>query len=268
MRRKQVHDGSHLTLEQRQIIEAGIKNGSTKVDIARTIGKDATTVAKEIRKHRQFQSRSTYGRPVLCAKQGSCKTQCYTKCPDLVEPTCSRRDKSPGACNNCAKAKVCKMDKYYYRADLADESYKKELVETREGFNITDSEIERIGLIISPLLNKGQSIHQVLSAHPEINLSEKTIYTYVENGLFKKYHVDNFSLKDQIRRKPKTKTKPRKEKAHFEGRKYSDYLEFRLLHPDVPVTEMDTVLNNPSGPYLQTFYFENTAFMIGFLHNP
>ena len=30
---------------------------------------------------------------------------------------------------------------------------------------------------------------------------------------------------------------------------------------------MDTVYNNQSGPYIQTFIFENTAFMIGILHS-
>lgn len=29
---------------------------------------------------------------------------------------------------------------------------------------------------------------------------------------------------------------------------------------------MDTVYNNQSGPYIQTFIFENTGLMIGFLH--
>ena len=103
MRRKQIHDGSHLTLEDRKIIQQGIETGAAKVDTARTIGKDATTIAKEIRKHRQFQPRSTYGRLVLCVKQSYCKKtgSCYTNCPDLVEPTCNRRDKSPGACNHC-----------------------------------------------------------------------------------------------------------------------------------------------------------------------
>lgn len=30
---------------------------------------------------------------------------------------------------------------------------------------------------------------------------------------------------------------------------------------------MDTVMNSLSGPYIQTFIFPNTSFMIGFLHN-
>ena len=29
---------------------------------------------------------------------------------------------------------------------------------------------------------------------------------------------------------------------------------------------MDTVLNSQSGPYIQTFYFETSGLMIGFIH--
>jgi len=42
------HDNKHLSLNQRKIIQTGIENRCCKVDIAKTIGKDATTVAKEI----------------------------------------------------------------------------------------------------------------------------------------------------------------------------------------------------------------------------
>jgi hypothetical protein len=62
MGRKHLHDGTHLTKSEREVIQAGIENGSTKADIARTIGKDATTVAKEIRRHRQLKPRNTFGR--------------------------------------------------------------------------------------------------------------------------------------------------------------------------------------------------------------
>ena len=68
MKRKQIHDSTHLTLEERKIIQAGIENNSTKASIARTIGKDATTIAKEIRKHHTLKLRNTFNRPVLCAK--------------------------------------------------------------------------------------------------------------------------------------------------------------------------------------------------------
>ena len=266
MKRKPKHDGTHLTLEERKIIQAGIENGSTKADIARTIGKDATTIAKEIRKHRQFKPRNTYNRPVLCARQKICRKGCAKKCEHFEEPVCKRRDKSPGACNKCETIGKCKMDKYFYHAVPADEKYRLGLVDCREGLNITPEERDRIAAIIAPLLKQGQSVHQILSAHPEITQCEKTIYTYIENGVFKDFGTDNFSLKEQVNRKLPKKYKPRKERVNFEGRKYADFLAFRKANPDTPVVEMDTLYNHPSGPYLQTFLFEKNAFMIGFLH--
>ena len=267
MRRKQMHDGTHLTLDERKIIQAGIENGSTKADIARTIGKDATTVAKEIRKHRVLKPRNTYNRPVLCAKMKHCpKKPCIKKCELFEEPACKRRDKSPGACNKCESIGKCKLDKYFYNSVAADEKYRYDLVDCREGLNITPSERDRIAKIIAPLLNKGQSVHQVLSAHPEITQCEKTIYTYIENGVFKDAGVDNFSLKEQVNRRLPKKYKKRKEPANYTGRKYADFLAFCAANPQTPVVEMDTVYNNPSGPYLQTLSL-NPSFMIGFLHN-
>ena len=262
------HDNTHLTLEERKIIEAGISNGSSKAAIAQTIGKDATTVAKEIRKHRIFKPRNTFNRPVMCEKLSVCPhIPCNEKCEYFVDPKCSRRDKSPGACNNCEKASKCKYDKYYYKAETAYEEYRSDLVAFREGVNLTTKERDTIGKIIAPLLNQGQSVHQVLSAHPEIKQSERTIYTYIETGLFKSFGVDNFSLKEQVSRKQfNDKYKKRKEPSVYEGRKYSDFLKFREENPNTPVVEMDTVYNAPGGPYLQTFYFEKTGFMIGFLH--
>ena len=98
MKKQQRPDNSHLTLEERKIIQAGIENGSTKAAIGRTIGKDETTVAKEIRKHRQLRPRNTYGRPVLCGRERDCtKKPCRKKCELFEEPKCARRDRSPGA---------------------------------------------------------------------------------------------------------------------------------------------------------------------------
>ena len=269
--KKQTHDRTHLTLESRKIIQTGIENGSTKADIARTIGKDATTVAKESRKHRTLKPRNTYGRPVLCqrkrAKTCPKKGYCKVKCNLFEEPTCSRRDKSPGACDNCPDTKKCHMDKHFYDAAAADKEYRRDLAEYREGIDLTTKERDALAAVIAPLLKQGQSVYQILSAHPEIKQCQKTIYTYVESGVFKDFGVDNFSLKEQVNRKQfKDKFKKRKEPANYDGRRYSDYLRFCAENPDAQTVEMDTLYNSPHGPYLQTLMFRNAAFMIGFIH--
>jgi IS30 family transposase len=184
-----------------------------------------------------------------------------------MEPKCNRRDVSPGACNKCTKAKKCNLDKYFYDAESAEREYRRQLSESREGINLTPEQRESIGNTLSPLLNNGQSVHQALSAHPEIPVSERAIYNYIESGVFKEYKIDNFSLKEQVNRKQfKNKYKKRKEPANFNGRRYSDYLSFIDNNPGIPTTEMDTVYNSPHGPYIQTFLLEGTAFMFGFIH--
>ena len=80
-------------------------------------------------------------------------------------------------------------------------------------------------------------------------------------GIFKDYGIDNFSLKEKVNRKQfKNKYKKRKKTVNYENHK------FKEDNPEVPTTEMDTVLNSQSGPYIQTFYFEGSGIIIGFIH--
>lgn len=79
------------------------------------------------------------------------------------------------------------------------------------------------------------------------------------------------TLKRKIKRKKSKNTsdkklKKRKEPVDYTGRTYADYLQYKLDNPDKSTTEMDTIYNSQSGPYIQTFIFENTGFMIGILH--
>lgn len=79
--------------------------------------------------------------------------------------------------------------------------------------------------------------------------------------------MNNFSLKEQVNRKQfQEKYKKRKEPANYNGRKYADYLEFIQQNPDITAVEMDTVYNQQSGPYIQTFMFPGMQFMVGRLH--
>ena len=129
--------------------------------------------------------------------------------------------------------------------------------------------------IIKPLLKRGQSVYQILRNHPEIKMCSKTLYMYIESGIFQDYGINNFSLRRQVsmrtppRRalRKRKKLKKRKEPVNYEGRRYKDYLKFVEKNPTIPTTQMDTVYNQQEGPYIQTFIFQNTGLMIGFLHS-
>ena len=263
---KQIHDNKHLTLDERKIIQIGIEHRSNKVDIARTIGKDPTTIAKEIKKHRTFKPRNQFNYQSICIHRKECGS-CKKQCSRYEEIKCNERDKSPGACNKCPNITRCHLDKYFYYATTANEEYKNDLIDFREGINLTTLEVKELAHILKPLLDQGHSLYQIKSSHKEIKQCVKTLYNYIEMGVFKDFGIDNFSLKEKVNRKLfKNKYKKRKEPVNYTNHTYKDYLNFKANNPEVPTTEMDTVFNSLSGPYIQTFYFEGSGLMIGFLH--
>ena len=60
----------HLTLEERRVILTGIKNGSTKTAIAQTLGKDKSTIGKEIKLHRALTHKCKM--PLECNNYRKC----------------------------------------------------------------------------------------------------------------------------------------------------------------------------------------------------
>lgn len=256
---------AHLSLEDRKKIQEGIENELTKVQIAKSIGKDPSTVGKEIKNRRKLKPRNPFNNPITCTKFKQCGI-CKGECSEYEEIKCLRRDRKVGACNLCPDIKKCKLDKYFYYAKQAHEGYLYTLSDAREGVNLTSKEMLEIVDIIRPLLKKGQSVYQILKNHPEIKLSTKSLYNYIESGIFQDYGINNFSLRRQVAMKKRKSLKKRKEPVNYEGRRYKDYLEFIQTNPTIPTTQMDTVYNHQEGPYIQTFIFQNTGLMIGFLH--
>ena len=136
--------GTHLSFEDRKIIETGISNGSTKTAIAKIIGKDNSTVGKEIDAHRFLKSKCPL--PLECSTYRHCKLgrNCTISCPKYVPFKCTRRDRSPGACNGCSNYSRCRFDKYWYEAITAQKEYRETLVDTRQGVNLTTSEAKAL----------------------------------------------------------------------------------------------------------------------------
>ncbi len=256
----------HLSLEDRKNIEIGIMDGLCKSQIAKKINRSPVTVSTEIIRHRKIKPRNTFNMDSICIHIKECR-RCTKKCERYQEPSCKRRDRNIGACNNCPNIKKCKLDKYFYYANKANEIYLHTLVDSRVGVNLDYPELKQIATILKPLLDKGQSLYQILENHKEITQCAKTLYTYIEMGLFKDFGIDYFSLRKKVSRRIKSKKlKKRRQPINYEGREYKDYLQYAKMHPFEHTTEMDTVYNSQSGPFIQTFYFENTGLMVGFLH--
>ena len=255
----------HLTVQERIIIEKGIENGSTKAAIALTIGKDKSTVGKEIKKHRELVHKSSY--KINCANMKNCShNHVCDNCADFKPFTCNRRDRSPGACNGCSKYTHCRYDKYRYKADFSHKKYSEDLVDSRTGINMSYEECKAMADIIVPLIKAGHSPYHIVTNHPELNISEKTLYNYIENGIFREFGLLDIDLriktKRKITKKASNKYKKREDKKYLNGRTYDDFINYTAENKNLSVVEMDTVYNNGStGPFMQTFKFLDYSFM-------
>ena len=264
---------SHLTLEERRIILTGITNGSSKTAIAQTIGKDKSTVGKEIKLHRVLTHKCKM--PLECTNYRKCVhgRQCTMDCPEYAPFKCSRRDRTPGACNGCTNWPKCRFNKYQYCPEDAHMDYRTTLVDSRQGVNLTIQEAKAIAETIAPLLKQGQSPYQILAAHPELRISEKTLYNYIESDVFHEIvGITVMDLRRQVSRKiSKKKSKGYKKRAdrkYLQGRTYKDYKEYISENPDVFITQMDTVYNDETnGPFIQTFKFVNAGVLFAFIHD-
>ncbi len=260
------HKTKNLNLDERLTIEKGIFNNISKRAIANSIGKSESTIGKEIALHRFLSYNSSLKLECENYKHCKFKRNCNLNCPDYVQFKCSRRDRSPGACNGCNNYRSCRFSKYRYDAVKANTDYKNLLVSSRQGFDLTEEEAKKISDIVCPLLLKGQSPYAIITNHPELGISEKTLYTYIEADLFKSANVSVMQLRRYVSRKvPKKKAqeyKKRADRSYLKGRTYSDYLAFIKENPNAPVIEMDTVYNDISnGPFIQTFKFIDYGFL-------
>lgn len=261
-----------ITKDERRIIETGIRNGSTKTAIARTIGKDKSTIGKEIRLHRKLKHRC--GLPRECDAYRKCVhgRECTDDCPDFIPFHCSRRDRSPGACNGCSLNSKCRFDKFIYDADLADREYHTNLVDSRLGVNLTISEAKEMAAVIGPLLKNGLSPYQILAAHPELGISEKTLYNYINQQVFYVAGIEDIDLRRKVSRKISHKVtknyKKREDRSYLNGRLYSDFQAYCSEHPQANIMEMDTVYNDvTNGPFIQTFKFLPFGFLFAIYHD-
>ena len=276
----------HMTQDDRITIEKGLDTSLSLRKIAEGIGKDPTTVSKEIKKHRTAHGHNTFNEPSnKCALSGTCKKKhlcgdrspacnkacrscylCNRICPDFTPRSyhCDLLDKAPFVCNGCLKKAHCRLDKYYYRATTANREYRTILMESRTGINISETDLKVLDELVAPLIRQGQSPYTILRNHPELGLCEKTIYNYIDLGALS---VKNIDLPKKVAYKVRHVHKTEIEDPRcFEGRTYKDYQEFMKNHPDTRVVEMDTVVGcEGSHKVLLTLHFDNCSFMAAFL---
>lgn len=275
----------HLTNEERLRIEMSLKARVSLKQIAASLDKHASTISREIRSHSLNSDKYTpyrkHNRCVcrtdcqiryLCADKPNCLRRCSTcnlcnqVCPDFEEQICYKLYDPPYVCNGCIEESRCVLRKKYYINKKAHEAYRETLIESRIGANISEDELLALDEFVSPLIRRGQSVHHIVSNNPDqFNISEKSVYRYVDGGLLKAKNID---MPRVCRLKPR-KSKPVTHKVDSAcriGRTYADFTAF-METSSLSAVEMDSVIGRVGGKVLLTLMFKSCDLMLAFIRD-
>lgn len=279
----------HLGLSERIIIEHSLENRASFKAIARQLGKDCTTISKEVKNHLVFEKKGAPYRPFndcanrtachhygdaclscdrhsRCSKCSTCG-RCTSSCQDYVREECPRLSGVPYVCNGCEQLHVCTLEKRFYRAKDAQEEYEQVRSESRSGFNLCEEELKQLDSVISPLLRNGQSLHHILANNRDIiSCCEKTAYIYADNGLFSARNID-MPRKVRFRPRKKKSVGLKVDKSCRTGRTYEDFRAYCSENPSLPVVEIDSVEGTRGGAVLLTIHFVLPKLQLAFLRD-
>ncbi|MBP5246030.1 MAG: IS30 family transposase [Clostridia bacterium] len=232
----------HMQLEDRIEIQECLCKRMTFKAIAKRIGKDPTTVSKEVKLH--------------ATNYVSGFTKTNDVCPKLL--------KAPFVCNGCEKQNHanCTYPRRKYVAKTAQKEYETVLVESREGIPLTKEEFYYNERIISEAVKGGQHIYHAIKAN-DLSVSKSTVYRHINNGYYEISRIDlPRAVKFKSRRAKKEMYVPQGIRIN---RAYTDFLAFTQENPNCSYVEMDTVIGRIGGKVIMTFQFVNVDFMFGLL---
>ncbi|MFT8314838.1 MAG: IS30 family transposase [Clostridium sp.] len=276
-----------FTYEERLELQKHLKESLSFKEISRRLDKNPTTISREVRKNSSEVATGYPGFPYnTCKNRFNCRkknicvndcsrksaaycklcAQCNGRCDDFIEEICTSRFRVPYVCNGCESLGKCTLLKNIYDAEHAHIKASEVISEARSGLCVSEDEIARLNAIISPLVQNGQSVHQIYVTHEdELMCSEKTIYNYIDACLF---DVRNIDLPRKVKfreryKKPEFKV----DKGCRIGRNYEDFNVFLNKNPDISVVQMDSVIGTKGGKCILTIHFVESSLMLAFLRD-
>lgn len=277
-----------MDLTDRIAIETGLCRGESFKEIAKTIRRHPSTVAREVKENRtriaptyhagkdcKYASKCVVkqlcgAEPYACNK--SCKyckgEDCRTICNRYVSVACHKPDTAPYVCNICPSRKLCIKEKYIYSAKYAEAAVCRRRSESRQGIRISDEQKAELDSLVTRLVKKGQPLSHIYAEHEqEMPISLRSLYNYIDAG---ELSVKNIDLRRKCGYKPRKKahkelSKGFADQSYREGRTYSDF-EADQQFLDSRIIEMDTVKGcRERGKRLLTMIFQENSVMLMFL---
>ena len=232
----------HMTLDDRIEIQECLTKGMTFKAISEHIGKSRTTISREVK----------------------LRMHPYTNSFVRTEEVCPKLLKAPFVFSGCEKKSrgSCPYRRQLYTAKKAQEEYEAVLVESRTGIPLNKESFYETERIISEAVRRGQHIYHIIRSN-NLPVSSATVYRHIKKRY---YSITPLDLPRAVKFKPrKSKKSDFVPKQTREGRTFKDFLAFRDDNPDIPLTQLDTVIGRIGGKAILTIHFVQSDFMAGLL---
>jgi len=251
MTRKDTTKYKHLTFEERKEIMECLDKKMPFKAIARRIGKDPTTVSKEVKKH------------IVVVEPKEKITTTKSDGTEISERPCPLLIKAPFVCNACEKRRrYCSFQKQLYIAKNAHAEYETLLKEAREGIALTKDEFWEGDAVITQGIKKGQRLYHIMESE-NVGFSKSTAYRNLHRGYLSISKTDlPRVVKFKARKQYRADSVPKAAKI---GRTYADFREYVEDNNIKYWVEMDTVIGRIGGKVIMTFDFTVCNFMFGLL---
>ena len=238
--------GKHLTLEDREVIEDGIRDGKGCRAIARRLHVSPSTVSREVEANRSMRLsfRKDFKPAQNCVHYRGCEEvgtacercstyktrcracrsrKCIESCAKFELRKCPDAERWPWTCPpKCDKSAHCNYPRMRYSAAAADNMAAARLASARSGMAISPSDALAMMEKVRGLLAQGQSLEAIWAEHgDEMPVCVRTCYNYMHKGFMGASLIE---LPRQVRyRQRKKRREPGRDRIDRAGRAYDDF---------------------------------------------
>ncbi len=264
-----------ITIDNRINIQAALEKGVSLNEMTNLIKKNRTTIYRELHNYSIIKSTGKRG-CLFCKKRQFCEEngvyiglRTGIDCKDFKKKICPRLRKYPYVCNGCMHNKTCPYDRKYYDCSKAHTMSLRNRILTRRKKRIPENSIQEINKIVSPLVQKGQSIHHIFVTSDKLKTicCERTIRRLIYDGYLEIKATDlrRFARYRHIQNQYKLEKKNRIANIErlFE-RTYSDFKKYTKANPDLSVVQFDSVIGKSTDKRaILTITFPKERFQFG-----
>lgn len=265
---------SRLTIDNRINIQAGLEKGMSLSRMVDLVKKNRTTLYRELHCYSIEKHNGKTG-CLFCENRQYCEdngvyigVRTGINCKEFKKKQCMKLKKFPYVCNGCMHKESCPYDKKYYDCAKAHTMSLKNRILTRKGRRIAQKTIIEINKIVTPLIQKGQSIHHIFITSNKLSTlcCERTIRRLIYDGYLdvKASDLRRYSRFRHIENQYKEKKNKIANIERLSERTYSDFQSFTKSNPTLSIVQLDSVVGKTSDKRaILTITFPNERFQFG-----